>query len=449
METAERHVYEGDQLAYSGPAASPSIQSLTNVRLVRQSRKRAASPLAGRDRTATLVFAASFLATAVALATTVGVQPVPSASRLLLLVGCHAALSRISFELGSGMFLPTQLALVPMLFLAPPSLVPLLVACGYVAGLLPDLVAGNLQPNRAFVRISYSWHAVGPAAVFVLLQPGAPTWNDWPTYLLALAAQFALDGASAFGREWLAVGVAPRAVLPVLAHAYVVDLLLAPVGFVVALAAVQNTFAVLTVLPLGGLLALSAYDRRARLSEAIELAQAVESESSAARVDRLTGLANRLAWEEAIESLELEAASRHDPISIVLFDLDGLKHANDTRGHAFGDALIQNAAEILAECVGDEALVARFGGDELCALLPGTDESACSAVVSKLEEKITSHPGIDGVTLSVSVGYGTSPLAPTIADAIDIADSRMYERKRVSQLSRAYRHEPTLEPQLT
>lgn len=440
METADRDVASGGLLVYSTPASRP-LRSLANVRLVRQSRKRAASPLAGRDGTATVVFAAGFLATAIALVTVAGVQPWPSPQRLLLLVACHAALSRIAFELRSGLFLPTQLALVPMLFLAPPALVPLLVACGYVAGIAPDLIARNLQPNRAIVRISYSWHAVGPALVFVLLQPGAPTWSDWPIYLLALAAQFAFDGASSLGRECLALGVAPRALVPALGHAYAVDLLLAPIAFVAALAAAQETLALLVVLPLGGLLALSAFDRRARVTEAIELVRAVEAEGSAARVDRLTGLANRLAWEEAIEAL---APSEREPISIVLVDLDGLKQANDTRGHAFGDALIQEAAGILAECVPDDALVARFGGDELCAMLVGVDEGACAAVVARLEEKIRRHPNIDGVNLSASVGWGSSPPAPALADAVDVADSRMYERKRRSHLSRAYSAEPSL-----
>src|SRR4029450_10358100 len=99
------------------------------------------------------------------------------------------------------------------------------------------------------------------------------------------------------------------------------------------------TLAFLAVLPLGLLFHLAGIDRRARIDDAVELSGAYESASRAARTDDLTGLANRRAWEERL--LEMEV-----PCAVVLLDIDGLKQANDTYGHEFGDRLIREVADV-------------------------------------------------------------------------------------------------------
>jgi diguanylate cyclase (GGDEF)-like protein len=342
-------------------------------------------------------------------------------------------MSRVEFELGSGLFVPTQLVLVPTLFLAPPGLVPLVVSIGYVAGSAPDLLRGRLHAERAFVRLSYSWYAVGPALVFGLLRPGPPDWSDWPVYALALAAQFTFDLGSALGREWLGVGVPPRTLLPLLARAYLVDLLLAPIGFLAALAGAEHPFGFLPVLSLALLFALLARDRSERIGETIEMSDAYETASTDARVDALTGFPNRRAWDERIASLA--APDQAAPVSVVLVDLDGLKLANDSRGHAFGDTLIRASAALIAECVGADDFVARIGGDELGILLRA-DETGCRVVLGRLQAAVRVHPGVDGFPLALSMGAATAPPETSLAAALELADARMYERKRRSRLSR-------------
>ena len=88
---------------------------------------------------------------------------------------------------------------------------------------------------------------------------------------------------SSIGREWFGVGVAPRALVPVLARVYLVDLLLAPIGFLAALAAVDEPFGFVAVLPLAVLFALLAADRRERIGETIDLTDAFETASTVAR----------------------------------------------------------------------------------------------------------------------------------------------------------------------
>ena len=96
-----------------------------------------------------------------------------------------------------------------------------------------------------------------------------PDWGDWPLYVAALAAQWAVDLAAAAAREWVAVGARPGAMLlRVLPWIWLVDALLAPAGL---LAAFAGEYAFLLLLPLPLALGVFATERRRRLAQAIEL----------------------------------------------------------------------------------------------------------------------------------------------------------------------------------
>lgn len=409
------------------------------VQLVDDARRRSVVRPYGRELAVTVASALGFVLATAALYVAFGGGHRTDTGVAAVLVLSYAVLSRIEFELGSGTVLPTELVLVPMLFLAPPAEVPVLVACGFVLGGLPEMLRRRIHWLRVYVRLSYSWYAIGPALVFAVARPGSPSWRDWPVYLLALAAQFALDAASSVAREWLAVGVRPEVLAPLLARAYLVDLLLAPIGLLAAQSAAPGGFGgfgFVAVLSLGGLLTLLASDRRERIDETIVLADAVEVASTAARVDGLTGLANRLAWDEHLVELETRPAANATPVSVVIADLNKLKLANDTRGHAFGDSLIQTTGALLSASVGAAGLVARLGGDEFAIAVPvGADR--CDALVARLRSSLEAHPGLDGFPLSLSLGAASSPPEPTLAAAVAVADERMYAQKR-SPRSRAF-----------
>src|SRR6266540_3899814 len=110
--------------------------------LVEQSRLRAFRRLSERDFCASLTLAGGFLATAVAMATMIPSDRAPSALTVALLVAAYAITSHVEFEVGTGSVLPTELILVPMLFLVPTGTVPLLVALGLCVGRGPALLAG-------------------------------------------------------------------------------------------------------------------------------------------------------------------------------------------------------------------------------------------------------------------------------------------------------------------
>jgi HD-GYP domain-containing protein (c-di-GMP phosphodiesterase class II) len=244
--------------------------------LIEQTRLRALQRLSERDFCASLVLAAGFLAAAVAMAVVVSTDRPVSPSTIALLVLAYAITSRVEFEVGTGSALPTELILVPMLFLAPIGAVPLLVALGLLLGRAPALLARKLPPDRILLLLVNSWHAVGPALVIGLLAGAQPSWRHWPIYVAALAAQFAFDIASSGTRERLALGLPLRTQLRFMRWAFVVDAMLAPVALGIVLAQPLRQYSFLLVMPLVGLLAAFARERQARVDHALELNHAYQ-----------------------------------------------------------------------------------------------------------------------------------------------------------------------------
>jgi diguanylate cyclase (GGDEF)-like protein len=144
--------------------------------------------------------------------------------------------------------------------------------------------------------------------------------------------------------------------------------------------------------------------------------------------DPLTGLYNRVFFEEELDRLE---KGRSFPVSIIVCDLDGLKVANDVLGHKQGDELLRRAAQVIAGCVRGSDVVARVGGDEFAVILPQADRKVAEEVVERITESVerdnAQHPDLP---LSVSVGAATAedasrPLREVYAEA----DDAMYRDK--------------------
>jgi putative nucleotidyltransferase with HDIG domain len=243
-------------------------------RLVREARERVGSRPSGRDRLATLLVGGAFVAAAIPLAAFADSDRSPSLATVVLLVLSYAVASRVEFEIGAGTVVPTQLVLVPMLFLLPVGYVPLAVAGALALGELPDYVRRRAHPERGFVLLSSSWHAVGPTIVLLAAGSPEPALHDWDLYLAALAAQVGFDFAGLTFRNWLALDVPLRAEAASIAVAVGVDAALAPVGFVAALAAGETHYAFLFVLPLIALLAGFAHQRRASIDRSVALGAA-------------------------------------------------------------------------------------------------------------------------------------------------------------------------------
>jgi serine phosphatase RsbU (regulator of sigma subunit) len=179
---------------------------------------------------------------------------------------------RVQYPVGSAWTAPTQLAFVPMLFVLPTPLVPLIIAACAVAERLPQATGRHAAPTRLLAAIGDSFYALGPALVLVLFHAQAFAWHRWPVFVLAFAAQVAFDLFAGLGRTWLAERVPPSGQPPMLwLWLYLTDACLSCVGLVIAASAVERPGLVLLALPLVGLQWLLARERRQRLDTSLAL----------------------------------------------------------------------------------------------------------------------------------------------------------------------------------
>jgi HD-GYP domain-containing protein (c-di-GMP phosphodiesterase class II) len=200
-------------------------------------------------------------------------RPLEVGVALALSVG-FAISRRIRFHDGAGYTVPTQLMLVPMLLLLPPSTVPLLVAAALTLGNVDRYVRRQVHPQRLLLNLGDTVYTLGPALVLAFLGPDHASWQAWPVYVAALAAQFAFDFAGAALRDWFVIGLGADLAIPLFAWTWLVDAMLGTVGLLAALAARDEPYGALLVLPLVGLLAVFSRERDARIGQSVELSRA-------------------------------------------------------------------------------------------------------------------------------------------------------------------------------
>jgi HD-GYP domain-containing protein (c-di-GMP phosphodiesterase class II) len=253
---------------------APSSLDLVQRDAVAEMRTARLGGLARRDRVAVLVLGGGFLVTAVLLAALVPTERSPSPIAVLALVVAYGLVSRIEFELGSGSLVPTELLLVPMLFVLPLGWVPLAVAAAYVGGSVVDAARGRIHPARIFLRLVDSWHVVGPVLVLAIAGESDPSWADWPLYVVALLAQYAFEFASCAAWERFVNGLSPLVLFRFMARSQLADAALAPIGLAIAFAAPEAPLGAVLALPLVALLSVFARERRARIDHELELSTA-------------------------------------------------------------------------------------------------------------------------------------------------------------------------------
>jgi diguanylate cyclase len=152
--------------------------------------------------------------------------------------------------------------------------------------------------------------------------------------------------------------------------------------------------------------------------------------------DALTGLANRRSLEAFLRSAQIAAMEAGTPLSILMIDIDHFKQFNDSYGHQVGDQVLRLVGRVLQESVRDCDLAARYGGEELMAILPGAPLETCAEVAERIRRRISEArltrraTGEEVSSLTVSIGVAQFRMAESADGMIERCDRALYQAKR-------------------
>jgi diguanylate cyclase (GGDEF)-like protein len=156
--------------------------------------------------------------------------------------------------------------------------------------------------------------------------------------------------------------------------------------------------------------------------------------------DALTGLANRRCFDESL-AMEARRAKRDGTtLALLMIDIDYFKRYNDTFGHVAGDACLQTVGRALEACVRRPSdLVARYGGEEMGVIMPGTNSDGAAVVaqliLDRLQQENIPHTASPLGRLSVSIGIATATGSQLdhLQGLIEVADQALYNAKALGR----------------
>jgi diguanylate cyclase (GGDEF)-like protein len=153
-----------------------------------------------------------------------------------------------------------------------------------------------------------------------------------------------------------------------------------------------------------------------------------EEQASEARIDALTGLANRRALGEILAA-EISRAQRFaHQLAVVLLDLDRFKQINDSFGHGAGDVMLREVSRLLTSLARQGDTVARWGGEEFVVVLPETDLAGAQRFAERLRRTIEAH-SVGDMQTSASCGVAIMIPEDTVEALLGAADQALYQAK--------------------
>lgn len=148
--------------------------------------------------------------------------------------------------------------------------------------------------------------------------------------------------------------------------------------------------------------------------------------------DALTGLWNRKAIMDILQRELLRSERDHQPVGVIMIDVDHFKNINDSRGHAAGDAVLRIIASGIAAMVRPYDAVGRYGGEEFLIVAPNCDLSQTCELAERVRVHVAGCSIIVGgsnVQVSLSLGVGTGDTAANLEKVLHAADAALYEAK--------------------
>lgn len=159
---------------------------------------------------------------------------------------------------------------------------------------------------------------------------------------------------------------------------------------------------------------------------ALDRGAALERLTEMARIEPLTGLPNRRAWEHELDRELARAARQGSPLAVAMLDLNGFKAHNDTQGHAAGDRILRTVSAAWLPLVRATDTVARYGGDEFAISLPDCPINEAQSLMERLASAVDS---VIGFSAGVALWNGTE----TRHELVRRADEALYEAKNAGR----------------
>ena len=171
-------------------------------------------------------------------------------------------------------------------------------------------------------------------------------------------------------------------------------------------------------------------------AEIVKLHEELDSMSTQARHDTLTGALNRKGLDEALARELAEVRRKEIPLCVSLLDIDNFKKLNDSKGHATGDAALTHLANVTRESLRPQDTLARYAGEEFVLLMPDTPLAQGIEAMMRLQRELTRRfflAGNEKIIITFSAGVAQLAAGETPQDAIARADQAMYLAKRAGK----------------
>ena len=150
------------------------------------------------------------------------------------------------------------------------------------------------------------------------------------------------------------------------------------------------------------------------------------------RTDSLTGLNNRMHWEEQLANSFKMIKRNNSKACIVFIDVDHFKSFNDCFGHIVGDEVLQKISHLLLDCIRETDICGRYGGEEFCILMPDTDKNSAEKLSERIRLHIANSKFHDQHQITGTISLGIAEISPEMesySDWLNSADKALYQAK--------------------